>query len=667
MNQQHNSEKIAFIDARDIRGDKFVYKRFNENTSPELAKLAQQIHAQSYVGEGFINEGAVTQNGVVSEDIDKARGSSVDYYLGYQQSIDGETIPRSTIRKVNIPHGSSIESLPVFKLCRDMLYDNEREWLSSLPHAPRDVKEISAFGHVPEVSARAGLELLRHVLQDSNGSGEIWFFSMVKEKYETLVNLFGSEAVRKIGEPVELDDKRVGNVYLVPTIVDTNIFYQQVLGSARMAQDVTQQKRFFKSLSYFTEGMTRFEMGEDVFDATEAYRLNPGRSIMLDVPVEEMIASRSYKPASDWTQPEGFDLSSWADRLEIKRRFQERSITKTIDPEITEELFELRHPELKNDVKAREEFVDEYKARGVRTGRWFHFPWSQSLVHYLDQDSHQELRTFRNRNMITADEQRELLDKHLVVTGLSVGSSVAEQIAYSGIGGEYTYADFDYLSLANTNRIKAPMSQVGMKKLVIMGQKISELDPYVRQTHLEQGITVKSLEQLATSKPDLIFDEVDDLSAKALLRRFAAEYKIPLVMATDVGNISIVDVERHDLGEVEPFNRRLSRKQIDAMLSGELSESERMAIVTKLAGLMNASMRLIESTMDQSLGGIPQLGTTASAGGVLAAVTAKEILLGGNVTSGRHVLNLRKVLKFGSQTSLRESAVIVRQFISQKR
>jgi hypothetical protein len=47
MNQQHNSEKIAFIDARDIRGDKFVYKRFNENTSPELAKLAQQIHAQS--------------------------------------------------------------------------------------------------------------------------------------------------------------------------------------------------------------------------------------------------------------------------------------------------------------------------------------------------------------------------------------------------------------------------------------------------------------------------------------------------------------------------------------------------------------------------------------------------------------------------------------------
>lgn len=667
MDNLANTEKITFIDARCNRGDTFVYKRFNEINSPSLAGLAQQIHAQSYVGEGFINQGAVTKDGVVAEDIDKARGGDVDYYLGYQQSKSGELIPRSTIRKVNVPYGGSIESLPVFNLCKDTLYDSERDWLSSLPHAARNIKEISAFGHVPEVSALAGLELLRNVLQDSNGSGEIWFFSMVKEKYDTLVNLFGPEAVRKIGEPVELDDKRVGDVYLVPTIVDTDTFYQQVLDTARNEKDAIKQKRFYKSLSYFTEGMTRFEMGEDVYDATEAYRLNPKIKATLDIPVEELIVSRSYKPENAWTQPDGFDLSSWADRSELKRRLQDGSITKTVDPKVVEELFELRHPELKNDVKALKEFVREYEAKGVRTGRWFHFPWSQSLVHYLDQDSHQELRTFRNRNMITADEQRELLDKHLVVTGLSVGSSVAEQIAYGGIGGQYTYADFDDLSLANTNRIKAPMSQVGMKKLVIMGQKISELDPYIQQTHLEQGITVKSFEQLATSKPDLIFDEVDDMAAKALLRRFAAEHKIPLVMATDVGNTTVVDVERHDLGEVEPFNHRLSRKQVDAMLSGELSESERTKIITKLAGLSNASMRLIESTMDQSLGGIPQLGTTASAGGVLAALTAKEILLGGDVPSGRHVLNLRKVLKFGSQTSLRDSIDIVRKFTSQKR
>ena len=667
MNQLHNPENIPLIDARDKRGDKFVYQRFNENISPELAELAQQIHAKSYVGEGFINEGAITQDGAVTEDIDKARGSSVDYYLGYQQTRDGETIPRSTIRKVNIPYGDSIESLPVFKLCRDVLYDNEREWLLSLPSESRNVKEISAFGHVPEVSALAGLELLRHVLQDSNGSGEIWFFSMVKEKYETLVNLFGPEAVRKIGEPIELDDNRVDNVYLVPTIVDTRVFYQQVLGTARLAQDAKQQKKYFKNLLYFTEGMTRFEMGEDVFDATKAYRLNPERTITLDVPIEEMITSRSYKPESNWMQPEGFDLSSWADRSELKRRFQEGSITKTIDPDIAEELFELRHPELKNDVKALEEFVGEYKAKGARTGSWFYFPWSQSLVHYLDQDSHLKLRTFRNRNMDTPDEQHELSKKHLLLGGLSVGSSIGEQIAYGGIGGKYTYADFDDLSLANTNRIKASMSQVGMQKLAIIGQKISELDPYIPQTHLKQGITTKSLEELVDSRPDLIFDEVDDMVAKALLRQFAAEYKIPLVMATDVGNTSIIDIERHDLGDVEPFNGRLTRKQMDAMLSGELSESERIAIVTKLAGLLNASMRLIESTMDQSLGGIPQLGTTASAGGVLAALTAKEILLGRNVPSGRHTLHLRKVLKLGSQTSLRESIVVMRQFTSKKK
>jgi hypothetical protein len=38
-----------------------------------------------------------------------------------------------------------------------------------------------------------------------------------------------------------------------------------------------------------------------------------------------------------------------------------------------------------------------------------------------------------------------------------------------------------------------------------------------------------------------------------------------------------------------------------------------------------------------TLSGLPQLGTTATKGGAAAAVTAREILLGHDVPSGRHI------------------------------
>src|SRR3990167_10414315 len=43
----------------------------------------------------------------------------------------------------------------------------------------------------------------------------------------------------------------------------------------------------------------------------------------------------------------------------------------------------------------------------IKRGRWVFFPWSNQLLHILDSEDFQELRTARNRNLITKEEQRK--------------------------------------------------------------------------------------------------------------------------------------------------------------------------------------------------------------------------------------------------------------------
>lgn len=245
-----NSVELAgSLSPRIERGDEYAYMNFRESESLALSAIARVVHARSYRGEGFVHDEAIAQDGTLARDIDKARGSMVDYYLGYQLGSEG-AVPVSTLRKINLQPGETAESLPGFQACRDVLYKDERRCLL----AGTAVKEISSFGHVPEVSALAGLELMRHVLQDSSGEGELWFFSMVAEKYGTLVSMFGPRAVQKAGDPVTLQDSRINNVSLVPAIVDVDRFYDNIYNTLEVAGGA-RRRRHLASLAYFAEGM----------------------------------------------------------------------------------------------------------------------------------------------------------------------------------------------------------------------------------------------------------------------------------------------------------------------------------------------------------------------------------------------------------------------------
>lgn len=373
----------------------------------------------------------------------------------------------------------------------------------------------------------------------------------------------------------------------------------------------------------------------------------------------------TYNQSKPWQAPTPFDLNIHNDRVSFEQHIEGGIVDSIHDRFDAKELYELHHPLEQSNQQLQKEFIDDIEQRRERVGTWFYYPWMKSLIHFPSQADYQLLRTVKNQNMNTREEQALLLSTNPLIAGMSVGSNVLEQLAYSGIGGSYTLADFDTLSMSNLNRIHAGMPQVGEAKVDINAKKISELDPYTKQVHMREGVNRDTLEAL-TELPSIIFDEVDDFSAKALLREYAHRHGIPLVMATDVGETSIIDIERHDIEEVQPFNGRLDRQTIDLMLSGNMTDSDKKRITTKLIGLGNASIRLLSSVLDETVVGTPQLGITASIGGGLAALVSRDILLGSKVPSGRKVLKSRRQLGLSSQTSLPDSLKTIHEFITRR-
>lgn len=380
--------------------------------------------------------------------------------------------------------------------------------------------------------------------------------------------------------------------------------------------------------------------------------------------IERLLEERGAE-ARAWSQPDMFKLTDDDAKEELRHRLLTDWGIKVVDPieTIAEDLYEMHHPDSKDNDDKKEAFVSDIYQQGADFGTWVHFPWSDTVVRFADKQDHQELRTFRNRNLFTPEEQRKLLLAHVAVIGMSVGSAVAEQLVVGGVGSHVLYADRDTLSVPNLNRIRSGMPEVGMNKVDIAAMKTSELDPYVQQTHLKAGLTPESLDRLQDFKPNVVFDEVDDLGVKVVLRRFAAEHGVPLIMATDVGEKSMIDVERYDnQPDTKAFLGRISNTEADQLASDQLSAEDKKRLMVKIIGIRNASTRLLGSLVeiDKTLGGFPQLGSTAAIGGALAELTAKEIILGRGPKSGRRVLSPRKALGMSQPDPLREQLRTVR-------
>lgn len=351
-----------------------------------------------------------------------------------------------------------------------------------------------------------------------------------------------------------------------------------------------------------------------------------------------------------WQPPVMLDLSDKVDTVYAEKLIDNNEVEHIIDKVgcLALDLYSMRKV-LDGLEVDQQDYIQEVESKGLGFGKWFYFPWDKSFVRYLDRDDHRDLRTFRNKNLISRTEQEVLYAARVAVFGLSVGSSVVESLAMSGIGGTLILGDFDALELSNTNRLNSYVESVGSEKIDIAAKKISKIDPYIYQVHLPQGLD-DDFEKSGVEY-DMMFDEVDDLSAKFKMRDLSKRSEKPLIMVTDAGDRAIIDIERYDTEpKTEMFLGKIKEECLHGIVDESLSDSEKKAIIARFVGIKNISGRLIKSVMliGEELGGIPQLFTTANIGGSLGAIAAREIILGRDIKSGRYVSNFRKTFKLGS-------------------
>lgn len=371
----------------------------------------------------------------------------------------------------------------------------------------------------------------------------------------------------------------------------------------------------------------------------------------------------SSRLTDSWTQPQGYTVSTMD---ELERLVAEKNIKKVVDPisYIADDLFELERPRALRNKRARKAYIDKVVGRGPSYGTWFHYHESDKLVRFAPQEEYFRLRTSRNRDLITIEEQQRLYHKRIAVFGLSVGSRAVESLVQSGIGNEYMIFDPDWISVTNLNRISAPFESVGSLKITQVGRRMSGIDPYIKQVHYPKGYTKKSDAVLRRMRPDVIVEEVDDMATKARIRAIAAELGIPVVMVGDVDDKVVLTVERYDKERVPPFNGTLTAKEVHRLINGTMSAKKQQTAMIKLLGIHTISLRLVSSVMNigSELSGMAQLGATATIGGAIVADTVRDIFLDRGVKSGRRVLDTRRVVGARRTTSWKEGVSILKRF-----
>lgn len=303
------------------------------------------------------------------------------------------------------------------------------------------------------------------------------------------------------------------------------------------------------------------------------------------------------------------------------------------------ELVRIRTPKRRFTAHELDQAVDQHLAGTLATdhGVWVFYPWSGRLVHLLDEAEFALVRTDRNRNKVTSDEQSVLYTKRIGVIGLSVGQSVSLALALERGFGELRIADHDHLDLSNLNRLRSGVHNLGLPKTVNVAREIAEIDPFLKVTCFHEGISRDNIDRFLTEggRLDVLVEECDSVDIKILARQRAKAHRIPVVM--DTSDRGMLDVERFDLEPDRPLLHGLiDHLDPDAAAMARTAE-DKLPFVAPMAGLDTLSKRMKASMIEvgHSLVSWPQLASSVFLGGALACDAVRRIALGQLTVSGR--------------------------------
>lgn len=335
-------------------------------------------------------------------------------------------------------------------------------------------------------------------------------------------------------------------------------------------------------------------------------------------------------------KPDIFDLSRDIDASRCEYLMKTGAIRHVRDAfeEQLRELFAIQHPPLAFTGHFEDDFEQYRRARlaefgsSSRDGRWVYFPWNSTLTHVLVEDEFFIVRTARNRNLITEEEQKKFYDARIGIAGLSVGNSVALAIALQGGARFMRLADFDTLALTNTNRIRTSTASLGLPKTTVTARQIYEINPYAIIEVIPEGLTETSIDRFFEGPPslDIVIDEIDSLAYKCLIRERAKKHRLPVVMAADNGDNGLVDIERYDESMDLPFfHGRMGDVSFEYLRNLDKISTGKLIMAHIGPEVLDERARLSTLEVGSTLVSWPQLGGAALVNGSAVAYAVRQI------------------------------------------
>ncbi len=332
-----------------------------------------------------------------------------------------------------------------------------------------------------------------------------------------------------------------------------------------------------------------------------------------------------------------------------------------------EELFFIENPKFKKSSPGAPEALAEFLNTHNVPPIWVYYSKENTVVKTVPEEIYFKLRTSRNRNIITHDEQENYRAIKVGVAGLSVGSAVIAALVQSGGPKRMKIADFDVLEVTNLNRIRGTLLDVGSNKTELAAKSVWHLDPFAELELFESGITKDNLEKfLGDPKIDIFIDEMDSIDLKILSRFYCQANGIPVLMATDNGDGVILDVERFDLEKNRPIFHGLVDIKPEEV-SGGIDFKMWLKLATQIVGpeFLTESMQQSLTEIGKTLPAVPQLGPSATIAGSSIAYAVRRIANGYELPSGRYCLGLEEKLirGYNDESSVSHRKLKTEEFI----
>jgi hypothetical protein len=333
------------------------------------------------------------------------------------------------------------------------------------------------------------------------------------------------------------------------------------------------------------------------------------------------------------------------------------------------ELFFLDNPQFKKGLPGTDQALQNYLQTSSVPETWIFYPWKNTIIHSVDEETYFKLRTARNRDIITPEEQIQFRNSTVAVVGLSVGSAIVQSLVINGGPKYLKIADFDTLEITNLNRIKGTLLDIGSNKTELAAKNVWELDPFAELSLYDKGINKDNLETFLfnPTKTEIFIDEMDSIDLKIYSRLLAKKNRIPVLMATDNGDSIILDVERFDLEpDREIFHGLLG--DIGWEQAENLNFKDWLKLATKIVSPKFLTERMMDSILGigKHLASVPQLGTTANIAGAAMAFAVRRICNKQDFPSGRFTLGLENIFipDYNSEEKIKERGEKLNNFIN---